>query len=133
MVRPKIFHHPLRSRHGGHREFLATDTHGHTRTLIPFPGRPARGKFVTRFAGFLPGKAHDAGSTIFINMAGNYHVGYLPAGQTWFSGDNVVGGKNLFVCVRLCGSVANIIFPQRSFSMWTEISTYLKVTPNGAG
>ena len=40
-----------------------------------------------------------------------YHVSYLPEGQTWFSGDNVVGGKNLFVCVRLCGSVANHLPP----------------------
>jgi hypothetical protein len=50
-------------------------------------------------------------------MAGNYYVGYLPEGQTWFSGDNVVGGKNLFVCVGLCGSVANIIFPPMSFDL----------------
>ena len=56
----------------------------------------------THFAVFFYLVRHmSAGSTIFINMAGNYHIGYLPEGQTWFSGDNVVGGKNLFVCVGL--------------------------------
>ena len=47
--------------------------------------------------------------------------------------DSVVGEKNLFVCARLCGSVANFIFPQRSpdlakkyFSVLSAVNFYLK-------
>jgi len=32
----------------------------------------------------------------------------MPEGQTWFFADSVGGGKNLFVCVRLCGSACPV-------------------------
>jgi hypothetical protein len=59
---------------------------------------------------FLPGTTHDAGSTIFINMTGNYHVGYLPEGQTWFSTDNVVSGKEFVLSVSVGVGLWPILF-----------------------